>query len=676
MRAYVCRSYASVVAVDFRRPCAARGGDHPATCAAVCPRSRAVSRFVVVARLVRAVAIWRNHAAVIGACALVGCGDPRHGGDDLDDDGESSGASTAATSSTAPGHDVGSDDGETASSDGGSSDTGALGCTLTDATTITLASGMAVVHRDGQSWVSWRDRAEGTDGESYRYRLYRAATPIASDEDLVGLTPVVDGILNHSGQLFGGAFTPAQRLDATLPMAVREDLGEPLPAWSGLAVATTEDDDCAWYAVVATDLDGNALESIAPGVNATIDPIAEAVAPRRPVLVYESSARGKYSSSTEITGTPNLPLVITLHGSQAQGGGAGDYGDYWSYFGDATMGWRAGLPGVFSVEETHSGPQTLIMRNRDAIVQPSGDAALETMWFGYVAELEGARHAYPFTERRLEWMIPWVIAHYAADAQRVYLSGGSMGAWGTITFGLHRPELFAALFPDRPRFRQTSLTSVTTEPAPDDTLPDGTPWSEHHDAIAFVTSYRGDDLPFVGWNCGRQDGFATWQEQVDMVHAMTELKLGFAFAWNDGDHSEGSNAAAAIAMWYPPERFARDLGYPAFSHSSIDDDPGPGDAASGDLVGGINLGFSWTDPTDTPDTWSSAIANALAVAPMTVDVTPRRAQQFRLDPGESVDFTTSRGDAGTIVADERGLVTAVAVEIVPGESTTLTLTRP
>lgn len=609
------------------------------------------------------------------ACALIGCTDPPRDADDSTTDGESTASSTGAASSTTRGDDSGGE-GVEASSDGGSSDTGALGCTLTDATSIALDSGMAVVHRDGQSWVSWRDRAEGSDGESYRYRLYRAATPIESDDDLVGATPIVDGILNHSGQLFGGAFTPAQRLDATLPMAVLEDLGEPLPPWSGLAVATAEQDDCAWYAVVATDLEGNAVESIVPGVNATLDPIAELVAPRRPVLVYDSSARGKYSANTEITGTRGLPLMVTLHGSQAQGGGAGDYGDYWAYFGDATMGWQAGLPGVFSVEETHSGPQTLLMRNRDAIVQPSGAAALETMWFGYVAEQGGQRHAYPFTERRLEWMIPWVVTHYAADETRVYLSGGSMGAWGTITFGLHRPELFAALFPDRPRFRQTSLTSVTTEALPDDTLPDGTLWSAHHDAIAWVTAHAGDELPFVGWNCGRQDGFATWQEQVDMVEAMTDLKLGFAFAWNDGDHSEGSDAAAEIAMWYPPERFARDLGYPAFSHSSIDDDPGPGDPALGDLVGGINLGFAWTDPIDTPDSWSSTIDNALAVATMTVDVTPRRAQAFRLDPGESVDFTTSRGDAGTIVADERGLVTAAAVEIVPGEGTTLTFTRP
>lgn len=622
-----------------------------------------------------------RHFAWLGVLAAA-CGDASPSGADTDTGASTSspGPESGGPTGTSASADLTGDPPAESSSDGGSSDTGVVGCTLTDATSTTLDSAMAVTHRDGQSFVQWRDRAEGSEGEAYRYRLYRAATPINDDADLAALTPVADGILNHSGQLFGGAFTPPPRLDASLPMAVLpaatiEEPGAPLPVWSGLAVATAEEDDCAWYAVVATDLEGNPVESIAPGVNATVDPIAERVGPRQPIKVHDSGARGKYTPQTEITGTRGLPLSVILHASQAQGGGAGDYGDYWLYFGDATMGWQSGLPGVFSVEETHSGPQTLMMRNRDAIVQPSGAAALETMWFGYVAEPAGVRHAYPFTEERLAWTIPWSIAYYGADAERVTLTGGSMGAWGAITFGLHHPTMFAALFPDRPRFRQTSLTSVTTAPLPDDTLPDGTIWSEHHDAIALVTAHAEDDLPFVGWNCGRQDGFATWQEQVDMVAAMTEQRLAFAFAWNDGDHSGGSAAAADVAAWYPPERFARDLSHPAFTNSSIDDDPGPDDPALGDLVGGINLGFSWTDPEDTTTTWSTGIDNALADATMTVDVTPRRAQQFHLEPGEVVDFTTSRGAAGTIVADARGIATVVGVEIAPGASTTVTLTR-
>jgi hypothetical protein len=586
-------------------------------------------------------------------------------------------ASACGDSAASP--DAGSVRGDSATprTDGGASDAAfaidaGAACALTSSTRTSTASGLAVVHRDGQSFVSWRDRAEGEAGAAFRYRLYGASEPIG-EATLASAELVREGILNHSGQLFGAAFRPEDRLDPARPMAIVEEGAEPLPPWSGLAVTTVDRNGCAYYAVLATDLDGNAIEAIEPGMNATTEPIAELVAPRQPLEVYDSNERGKYSPQTRITGTPGLPLHVALHASNAQGGGAGDYGDYYLYFADRTMGWRDGLGGVFSVEETHSGDQHLLMRNRDTIVAPSGAQGVETMWFGYVADGVEGRHAYPFTEARLEWMIPWVIARYAADPERVYVSGGSMGAWGTVTFAFRRPELFAAVYPDRPRFRQRTMTSVIDAATDEDTLPTGERWTEHHDSVRFVEGHPGD-LPFVGWNCGRQDGFASWQEQVDMIAALTEGRHGFAFAWNDGDHSSGSDARAEIERWYPATKFARNESYPAFTHSSIDDDPGPGDPTAGDLTGGVNLGFDWTVDRDEATTWVVTIENELATAAMTVDVTPRRTQAFDPGPGETIDVTTTFG-TGTAVADENGLVTVEAVRIDPGARTTITLTR-
>ena len=264
---------------------------------------------------------------------------------------------------------------------------------------------------------------------------------------------------------------------------------------------------------------------------------------------------------------------------------------------------------------------------------------------------------------------------YQADPDRVYVVGGSMGAWGSMTFASRRPDLFSAVYPDRPRFRQGNMAGVGTSPTDADTLPDGTPWRDHHDSVRFVSEHR-EDLPFIGWNIGRNDGFATWQEQLDMVAALTASHHGFAFAWNDGDHSSGSDASTEVMRWYPPERFARDLSYPALGNSSIDDDLGPGDPLLGDRVGGINLGFSWTDPVDEAGRWSIELENALATAEMTVDVTPRRAQQFHPAPGTSVSFTTSSGQSGAIDVDGNGLVTVVGVRLTAGAPTTLTLTTP
>jgi hypothetical protein len=159
-----------------------------------------------------------------------------------------------------------------------------------------------------------------------------------------------------------------------------------------------------------------------------------------------------------------------------------------------------------------------------------------------------------------------------------------------------------------------------------------------------------------------------------MIAALTEARHGFAFAWNDGDHSSGSDARAEIERWYPASKFARNLSYPAFTHSSIDDDPGAGDPTAGDLVGGVNLGFDWTVERDEAMTWVVAIENELATSAMTVDVTPRRTQAFDPAPGETVDVVTAFGTS-TAIADENGLVTIEAVRIDPGVRTTITLNR-
>ncbi len=555
------------------------------------------------------------------------------------------------------------------------------GCRSTRATSTRTESGLAVTHHDGQSFISWPDREEGEAGASIRYRVFRSDAPIRDDAALADAELIADGVLNHSGQLFGEAFRPEHRLDPSRPMAVIEEGGEPLPAWSGLWIATARTNACAYYAVLATDRAGTPLERIEPGINATETPIAERVAPRRPIKVYDSNEReGPSVSRTNITGTSGLPLMVQLHASEAQGGGAGQYGDYLIYFGDETMGYQDGTPGVASIEERRGDWPYLLLRNRDAIVSPDGSRAIETQWFGYVAQPrtgEG-RFAYPYTERRLLFMIHWAIEAYQVDPNRVYAIGGSMGAWGSVLFGFRRPELFAAVYPDRPRFRQRTLSSVVGPISEEDRVPSGEPWREHHDTVPFVRSHPGD-LPFLAWNCGRRDGFATWQEQVDMVDALTAMRHGFAFAWNDGDHSSGSRSRLPVRMWYPQSRFARDASYPALTHSSIDDDPGDGDPGDGDLEGGINLGFDWIVVEDSEGRWILELSNALVTGAMTVDVTPRRLQRFSPRAGETYAYTISRDgvelSSGAVVADPNGLVTLEAVPLVEGQATRISIQR-
>lgn len=542
--------------------------------------------------------------------------------------------------------------------------------------------GIQAAHRHGQTFVTWKDVAEGEEGAKYRYSLYRSPQPITQD-NLAKAELCYHGVLIHSGKLFGSAFNLKDRLDPAKPMAVIEEGGQPLPLWSGLAVHTVKKDGNAYYAVVATDEKYNPVSKVVPGKSATTQPVVEKVAPIQPIKLYDSTKRGQYSPQTSITGAKNLPLRVELHASQGQGGGGGDYGDYYLYFATPEMGWRDGLPGVFTVQENRGKPGNhLYLRSRDAIEHPNGKNAMETYWFGYLCVPQLATHkeprAYPYTERRTEWLVDWVTKKYAADPEHVTASGGSMGAWGSTTYAFRHPERYAAVYPNRPRTQQRALPSLAGPVGKDKkvVLDDGTTdYFERMDLVKLAAAHGGD-LPFYGWCCGRRDGFATWKEQVDMAKALAAGRHGFAFAWNDGDHSSGAQPMSKVIKYYPPELFARNQSYPAFRNSSIDDDPGEGDPKAGVLEGGINLGFLWKDVADESGKWSVKLSNDLAKADMTVDVTPRRGQKFKPKPGEKLQWTASTGGAGMVTADDQGLVTVPKVALQPGKETVLTISRP
>jgi pimeloyl-ACP methyl ester carboxylesterase len=556
-----------------------------------------------------------------------------------------------------------------------------LGASPVAAADLEVTSIQAIC-RHGQTFVTWKDVAEGEAGAGFRYSLYRSDKPITQD-NLAGAELCYHGVLHNSAKLFGSAFNSKDRLDPNKPTAILEDGGKPLPLWSGLAVHTVRRDGKAYYAVVATDDKFKPLTKVVPGKSATIEPVHEKVAPIQPIKLHDSKSRGPYSPQTSISGQKGLPLRVELHASQGQGGGAGDYGDYYLYFATADMGWRDGLPGVFSVEERRSkAGNALVLRSRDAIEHPNGKSAMETYWFGYLCVPQLAANAepraYPYTERRMEWLSDWVVRKYEADPERVTASGGSMGAWGSTTYALRHPERFAAVYPNRPRTRQRGLPSLVGAVGKDKRvlMDDGkTDYFERMDMVKFAAEHA-DDLSFVGWCCGRHDGFATWQEQVDFARALAEARHGFAFAWNNGDHSSGAQPMEKVVKFYPPEKFARNQSYPAFRNSSLDDDPGKGDPKEGALEGGINLGFVWKDVADEQGKWSVRLSNELAKADMTVDVTPRRCQKFKPKPGETVKWQASTGSSGTTAVDGKGLVTIPKIALLPGKETVLTISRP
>ncbi|HOX07461.1 MAG TPA: hypothetical protein PK280_13745 [Planctomycetota bacterium] len=545
------------------------------------------------------------------------------------------------------------------------------------------------VCRNGQTFVTWKDAAEGEAGAKLRYALYRSEAPITQG-NLDQAEKRIWGIVNNSAKLYTFSFNgrlAVDRLDPKRPTCVIEEGGKPLPDGSGVAVVTVDKAGKRYYAVVATDPDGKPLSPVVAGKSATSEPVEEQVAPVQPVRVWSSKER--QDQRYALSGEQGLPLLVSLH---ASGGysyvGTHPSGDYYNYFGPREWGYQEGMPGSFSVDEDRfsepKGTRQLRLQPTECIVDfRNGVSPLETYWFGYYCVPQWAAHkeprAYPFTERRTLWTIDWVIKKYGADPERVYGMGGSMGAWGSISLLLRHPEVFAALYPTMPRMRQRGLPGIGGYPKGNELMEDGkTNYLERMDSVRFASEHH-EDLPFLGWAIGRQDGFATWQEQADMVKALTASHHGFAFAWNNGTHGTDSKSGSApmnlVKKYYPPAKFARNRSYPAFGNSSINQDPGPGDPKAGDMEGGINLGFIWKDVVDEAGKWSVKLSNDLAKAEMTVDVTPRRCQQFKLKAGDKLKWTNSAGGAGDVAADQWGLVTIEKVKIAPGAETVLTITK-
>src|SRR4029078_1466059 len=100
-----------------------------------------------------------------------------------------------------------------------------------------------------------------------------------------------------------------------------------------------------------------------------------------------------------------------------------------------------------------------------------------TTWFGYTCVPQWATHkdprAYPFTERRMLWTIEWVRRKYDVNPNRIYGGGLSMGGWGSTTFGLRHPEIFAAIFAQMPRPWQRSLPDLNGKDVAKPLMDDG-----------------------------------------------------------------------------------------------------------------------------------------------------------------------------------------------------------
>lgn len=554
-------------------------------------------------------------------------------------------------------------------------------------------TGISVFHRSGQTFITWRGVSHD---KGVTYRVYQSDTEISSANlssahrltagvapgsglDAISTRHVkgikIVSVKDPQGTDWWYENTMGEPEEGTTPRGyiIREQ-GSPLPLGTELFVHTTETPGIRYYAVTVVDSSGKEDVHIAAGVNATRGPVEESVG--QPEPLFEKVIRRENGAEVR--------QYIR-----------------WS---DNRIGNRDGVPQKFQmaigplVKQSKPSPLLVILHGAGAperlpipvdgdfiVVVPDnfapGFSAIYDWWYGYNSNFgtgedltKGVNTNY--SERRVLDIIDWVRRQHRIDPNRIYLAGASMGGTGTLTFGLRHPELFAAIFANVPH-ANTGLGISDHEAWFQSYLGKRTDAIQTTEGISIwdrlnMTAYVSDpgrDLPFVKSLSSRDDPAMPWMQAPPFIKSLNESRHGFISGWGIGSHNMPFGTRPMTLRRFDFFRIVRNESFPAFSNSSMNDDPGNGDPKVGAPTGIMGGGFSWKILSDTPRKWEAEIkVVADAQASATTDITPRRLQHFKVGEGSHFRYTVSdlagkALQAGEVTADRWRLITVPAVPI-------------
>ena len=571
--------------------------------------------------------------------------------------------------------------------------------------TPVLLSGISVFHRSGQTFVTW-DEDQAVAGESYN--VYRAATPITS-ANLSAATlltsrwgPLSEGSSAYANErLWPDAEAPAPRQHNFI---VQND-GPELSDTTGLFVWTTHENGTFYYAVT-TIREGVEDRAIVPGQDATLTGVAETVASPTPIRVHTTaSGHGfvythfmdysqwnptfdgyAYNYSVALPpgydGSQAAPLLVYLQG---WGGRYGindgtpyDWNSIWVEVDDPRQTWYYGFNADFDYRTFDPGnpnpPTTGTIVN--------------------------------FTEQRILQAIEEVSRLYNVDENRIHGHGSSMGGSGMLALGMRYPNVFAAVYAGLPMtdYRAADGRDGSTNWRPDlepkwGTVAANLPVEHRGPHAAHLAAYngtgvwdwmdhqaqavdrRGDDMAYLAYAHTMQDEVIAWDTQGQpFPGALAAADIGFQGAAVPGDHSWPGFVGANEVMiggdaggGWGHFQFRRDLSFPAVSQAAHAS-PLPPPTSTTEQYS-YNLDVEWSVPwhnfgaliTDEPSTYGITLRSTSGN--QTADITPRRLQQFVVNPGASyawtnIDLTTAAVlQTGTATADASGLLTIPGVQI-------------
>ena len=563
-------------------------------------------------------------------------------------------------------------------------------------------TGLRATHAGGRTVLTWDEQVHPED---FSYRIYRSRAPISAAN--VHRAERI-GEVRENGTARARLREEAEGTGAH-DWVARDGEGE-LAGGTALFVLHPSEAHDAYYAVTFVLAGQENDQVFLSGRNRTTVPLSESVGPGRPVL--QTSGNGADGRSFRVYAF-----------------WPGDFGGNDPQF---AYPFRVTLPAGFDPQTVYplyflfGGYSTTYMSGdyrldgRDAIIlyqecrTPYYDwlsGALTDWFLGYRDNLASLRtlpeagqvHWYGIA--RTLYLLDRLtegLDEIQIDPQQVYLWGGSQGGTAALFTALHEPDPWAAAKANMPSWNLfhecpssdcwgAGATMNWTRNSfgvlfgtPGDALGDTTGalvWNRLNSSLELADLFtRGLEPPPLLLGHAWNDTTLYWdQDQPGFIQTAQDLRAPFFFRWDNVGHNEQAPGYLSGARL--------DRAVVALNDCSLDDVPPPAWAVGDGVDYGVGAVNGWFDPgphggvvchvgadpasiVETDQTFAVTILvhPDAASDTATVDVSPRRRQQFLPPPGSALSFENrdAQGvlvDSGQLFVDASGSFTVAGMAV-------------
>ncbi|MEO6166314.1 MAG: T9SS type A sorting domain-containing protein [Chitinophagales bacterium] len=516
-------------------------------------------------------------------------------------------------------------------------------------------------HRNGQAFLTWQLIA---DPAAY-YKVYRSAEVIPISNQLANCEYLgwTNGESSKDHNL--------SRHDGFDQYLVIDSGNAPLNSSTGLFVATTLVDGSYFYAVTIVV---NGVENliINQGINSLQDPIYEKVEEPQPIF-----------QQTRLVGEKPVDIYATFISSkyavdqQLMNDAGFITNDFALYRNGATSGHRpirfrfhgGGADFLYNITAVESDE---INVNPEHFF-PNGD---NSSWWGANENFDVFNSDnnktppttginYNFSQQQTTRLINWAIKNLPVDSSRIYLEGTSQGSIGAYFYAITNPQRIAAVKLSGSTFNLAFQNDYN----PACTLNEGNsnrisgdnrfgtlstnlmsnlgyPFYNMVNGNWVISTFNEKDYPVIYSINGKNDTIVGWTEKTIYYDAVNANHVGGYYFWDGRKHGGGTGL-----VWgdenFDVLRYRNNVSFPAFSYCSTNEDAGDGHASDGESFGTVNGFLDWSnDIADETAFWTSTIFmtdlkksdGSIYSAPdmCTVDITPRRRQQFHPKSGDTL----------------------------------------